>query len=279
MTIKNNLKQAIIKLNKKKNSSACLDAELLLSHVLKKPRSYLYIWPEKKITKKQETRYRRLVAGRLKEEPVAYLVRDKEFYGLNFYVDKNVLIPRPETECLVEEIFKTIRHKPYAIGHKLTIADIGTGSGCLAITLKKYLPKAKIYASDISKKALAVAKKNAKKHKVKIFWKHGDLLTPLKKIKFNIIMTNLPYLTSRQMKNKTIQAEPKSALFGGQDGLDIYRELLNQIKELKYRPLVFLEIDPAQTVKIRKMIKNILPTFIMKIKNDLAGKERIVMIK
>lgn len=277
MTIREILKKSEQKIKNKKIASASLDAEVLLSFVLKKPRSYLYIWPDKTITKKQETRFRRLVACRLKGEPIAYLIKNKEFYGLNFYVDKNALIPRPETECLVEEILKYLRIANRK--SRIAIADIGTGSGCLAITLKKYYPKAKIYASDISETALAVAKKNAKNHKIKIFFKQGNLLEPFKKTKFDIIVSNLPYLTPQQMKNKTIQAEPRSALFGGKDGLTYYQELLNQIKRCKHKPLIFLEIDPGQTKAIKKIIGKNLPDVSGEIKKDLAGKDRVVIIK
>lgn len=218
-----------------------------------------------------------MIQQRLKNEPVAYLINNKEFYGLNFYVDKNVLIPRPETEVLVDEIFKHIRIANHE--SRITICDIGTGSGCIAITLKKYLPKAKVYASDISKKALAVAKKNARKLKVKILNKQGDLLKPLKKIKINIIAANLPYLTPRQMKEESIQAEPKLALSGGKDGLDLYKELLNQVKEYAQKPLIFLEIDPRQAMKIRRLIKKKLPQAVIEIKKDLSGRNRIAIIR
>lgn len=276
MTIRQVLNLAIKKLDRKKIPSPDLSGELLLSYVLKKPRSYLYIWPQKTITKKQEARYKHLIQKRLKFEPVAYLIKSKEFYGLNFYVDKNVLIPRPETECLIDEV-----RKEAEASTPRRIADIGTGSGCIAITLKKYLPKAKVYACDISKKALAVAKKNARKHKVKIFFKRGDLLEPYKKTRLDLIVANLPYLKPLHQYLKHypgLKYEPKIALCAGPKGLDLYREFFRQLK--KYHPLskVFIEIDPGQSKAIKKIIRQNLSHPSVEIKKDLAGKNRIIII-
>ncbi|MFH1226121.1 MAG: HemK/PrmC family methyltransferase, partial [bacterium] len=144
MNIKKILKQAAEKLKAAKIDSAFLDADILLAFTLKKPKEFLYSYPEKKLTKNQLAKFNQLINRRAKREPVAYLINRKEFYGLDFYVDKNVLIPRPLTETLVEEIIKKVKNK------KVVIADIGTGSGCIAITLKKHLPQATIYAIDIS---------------------------------------------------------------------------------------------------------------------------------
>lgn len=288
MKIRKILNEAIVKFKKKKISSADIDAEILLSFVFKKPRSYLYIWPDKLITKKQEARYKRLVVRRLKEEPVAYLVKNKEFYGLDFYVDKNVLIPRPETECLIDEVLKGAEAPArFALRSKAgrstprRIADIGTGSGCIAITLKKYLPKAKVYASDISKEALAVAKRNAKKYKVKIFFKQGNLLTPLQKIKFNIIIANLPYLKPLKQylkKYPGLKYEPPIALCAGKQGLDLYQEFFLQLKKYQSRAKVLIEIDPGQVKAIRKIIIKNLPKAKIEIKKDLSRRDRIAIL-
>ncbi len=271
MTIRKALKTAADKLKKRRIPFASLDAEVLLSHVLKKPRSYLYIWPERKFTRKQETRYKKLIKQRLKHEPVAYLINNKEFYGLNFYVNKNVLIPRPETECLIDKILKI--KKPYAI------ADIGTGSGCIAITLKKYLPKAKIYASDVSKKALVVAKKNAKKHKTKILFKEGDLLEPWKKFKLDVIVANLPYLKPKLMKHPNLKFEPTIALDAGKKGLDLYERFFNQMNKYHPKTKAIIEIESGQVKAIQKIIKKNLPKAKVSIIKDLAGRDRVAIIK
>ena len=239
MIVKQALVWASQKLKAKKNTSADLDAEVLLSHVLKKPREYLFAYPETKLSTYQLKNFRTLLARRAKHEPIAYLTGHKEFYGLDFIVNKGVLIPRPETEALVEAVIKEVKNK------KLTIADIGTGSGCIAIALKKNLPKCKVIATDKSAAALKVAKQNAKKHQVAIQFKKGNLLEPMKKQKFDVVVANLPYLRDKldYPDRKVTKYEPALALKGGPDGLKIYRQFYQQLQKLKNKPkLVYLEM-------------------------------------
>lgn len=279
MTIKQALLTSTKKLKSKKITSASLDAEVLLSYVLKKLKEYLYTYPEKNISTKQLNNLTTLIERRAKNEPVAYLINKKEFFGLDFYVDKRVLIPRPETETLVEETIKACNNKQLAISYKpLAICDIGTGSGCIAITLAKYLPTAKIIATDISKDALIVAQKNAKKHKVfsKIKFLSGDLLKPIKNKKNDIIIANLPYVQSQ----KILKYEPKIALAGGKDGLEIYRKFFEQLKDFNLKNLtVLIEIDPSQKRKLERLILKLLPQSKIKTKKDLAGLTRLMIIK
>lgn len=231
-TIKEAQVSATQKLDKIGIDSSALDTDVLLSFVLKKPKEFLYTYPEKKLTASQIKKYNFLIKKRIKKMPIAYLIGHKEFFGLNFYVDKNVLIPRPLTESLVEAVIKEIKNK------KAIIADIGTGSGCIAIALKKHLPQATIYAVDISVAALKVAKKNARKHHAKIIFKKGNLLDPIKKIKIDYIVANLPYLKVGQIKDELIY-EPKTALLGGDKYI---KKLLRQIKNLSHSPKkIFLE--------------------------------------
>lgn len=239
MKIKQALKEATVKLKKKKITSASLDAEVLLSHVINKPREYLFTHPEANLSTFQLKNFRTLISRRTKHEPVAYLTGHKEFFGLDFIVNKSVLIPRSETESLVEAVIKEVGNK------KLTIADIGTGSGCIAIALKKNLPLTKIIATDKSAAALKVAKRNAQKHQVTIQFKQGNLLEPIKSQKIDVIVANLPYLKDnlKYPDQKTLQYEPKAALQGGQDGLKIYRQFFKQLQKLKNKPkLVYLEM-------------------------------------
>ena len=218
------------KLSKSKIESAMLDAEILLSFVLKNPKEFIYAHPEDTISKIQDTRYKKYLLRRIKGEPVAYIIGHKEFYGLDFLVNKNVLIPRPKTELLVEEILKNKNIK--------IIADIGTGSGCIAIALAKNNPKLKIYATDISARALEVAGQNAKFHKVKITFKKGNLLEPIKHIKLDALVANLPYLSKKiyQKNYSQLKFEPKLALLAGQGGLECYKKLFSQIRKLKHKP-------------------------------------------
>ncbi len=250
-----------------------LDAEVLLSFVLKKNKTFLYTYPEKKLSKPQTDKFKILIKQRAKNIPSAYLTKQKEFFGLNFYVDKRVLIPRPETEIIVEQASELI--KKYKLK---SLADIGTGSGCIAITLKKLFPKLKVLASDISLPALAVAKKNARLNKVRIQFKKGDLLTPYKHLKIDILVANLPYL-SQEIYNsaKTIKHEPKTALFAKKQGLEYIENTIKQIVKLNIRAkFLLLEIDPSQSKKLKKKLNKL--NYQVTITKDLQKLDRTLTI-
>lgn len=283
MTLWQALNWATKKLKTRKIKTAALDAEVLLSFVTKKPKEFLYTHPEIKLTKPQLKKFTALISRRLEGEPVAYLRKKKEFYGLDFYVDRRVLIPRPETELLVEKIIKLLKAKSYKLK---AIADIGTGSGCIAITLAKYLPKVKILATDISQKTLLVARKNARKHKVRIKFYRGNLLEPLKDKKIDIIIANLPYGCQDYWQNNStavtssLKFEPKKSIFTKEKGLYLYHCLFSQIAERKQKPkLILCEFDPRQTSRLEKLVKKYLPTSKLEIKKDLAGLNRVLLIK
>ncbi len=271
------IKQALVWSNKTlhKIDPQFIEGSILLSFCLGKNKEYLYTHPEQRLTEAQLKNYKKLITRRLKKEPIAYLIKQKEFYGLKFYVDKNVLIPRPETELIIDEILKINQNQKLK-----TILDIGTGSGCIAISLAKHLPKVKIFATDISQKALLVAKKNAKQHNVlkKIKFLQGDLIKPLKNQRFDLIIANLPYLIINELKN--VPFEPKKALFGGKNGLEIIEKFLAQVKNiLKPNSIIYLEISPTPVDKIKKLAKKYLPEKKMKFIKDLSLKNRIVVIK
>jgi release factor glutamine methyltransferase len=284
----------------RRNKIDLLDLELIISRVIKKPREFVLAHPEHKVIANCELRIANYVKRRISGEPLAYIFGEKEFYGLNFKVNKNVLVPRPETELLVEEaLYLASRNSQSA-----TLIDVGTGSGCIIITLAKQLKNSKFFAIDISKPALKIAHQNAKLHKVnkQIKFLQSNLLESIiKKIKNKkliidnpehsglIIVSNLPYLTPTQIKNSpTIRSEPKLALIAGRDGLKYYRKLFNQIKNLQatspeYSGLqakisVLCEIDPSQNLKIKKIIKKNLPQVKIKIKKDLCGLNRLVIV-
>jgi len=289
-TIKQSLLQAVNKL-KKTSESPWLDAEVLLAYALKINKTKLYARSEKVLTKNKYQSFQRLIARRLKNEPVAYITHHKEFFGLDFYVDKNVLIPRPETELLIEETLKqsSINKK------RLTIVDVGTGSGCIAISIAKNISHfltTKIYATDISKRALQIARKNAKRHKVfsKIKFLYGNLLKPLpislfKKKQNFIIVANLPYLTTREWQKTTPEIkkyEPRFALDGGKNGLFYFEELFQQIRSNKFvlnsLKFVTLEIGAKQGPKIKKLTKKYFPKSTFIIKKDLAELDRTAVV-
>jgi len=253
------------------------EIELILAHVLKKPREYIIAHPEHELTKLQIANCKLQIAKRLKGLPIAYITGHKEFYGLDFFVNKNVLIPRPETEFMVDEALRLATHSSQPI----TLIDVGTGSGCIVITLAKNLSNSKFIGIDISSQALLVARKNAKFHSVnkKIKFLRGSLLSPLKIQNSKlIILANLPYLTPSQIKDSpTIKYEPKSALSAGSDGLKYYRQLFKRIKDLRDAH-VLCEIDPGQTKKIKQLVKCELPEAAFQIKKDLSGLNRLVVI-
>jgi release factor glutamine methyltransferase len=212
--------------------------------------------------------------------PLAYLSGEKEFFKLNFKVNKHTLIPRPDTELMVEEAIRTLAN----FTNKTTLIDVGTGSGCIPISILKNLKQLpdETIAIDISPSALKIAKKNSKQHSVKIKFVQGDLLKNINKFSLNtniVITANLPYLTMEQFVNEpSIQREPKSALVADDDGLGLYQKLLKQIKNLNKPLTALFEIDPSQTEKIKKNISSVLPKAEVKIKTDLAGRERLVII-
>ena len=295
MNVKQVLFETTKKLKQKIKNIPHLEAEILLSYILKKPREYLFTHPEKQLTKKQIFKVRYLISKRVKGIPVAYLIGRKQFYCLDFYVNIHVLIPRPETELIVDEVISLLR-SILTNKQKITIIDIGTGSGCVIISIIKSLQKnkcpisnIKFIASDISKPALEVAYKNARKHKVNkyITFLNGNLLYPIinnSKFKIQnskfIITANLPYLTPKQIKiSPTIKFEPKIALLAGSDGLKYYRRIFKQLKLLNCALCLMCEINAEQTLKFKKIINEYLPKAKIQIKKDLKGHNRLILIK
>jgi len=280
MNINQALAKAIQIFKKAKIPTASLDVEVLLSFVLKKSKEYLFTYLEKKLSDAQQKRFDQLIKRRAKGEPVAYLIKHKEFFGLDFYVDQRVLIPRPETELLVEKTIELLKAKSYQLK---AIADIGTGSGCIAVALAKNLPTIKIMASDYSVSALQVAKTNVKKNNVKIKFFKGYLLEPLQKIKIDILVANLPYVSPKWKKSGPaagLKFEPPKALFTSENGLLLYRQLFKQIIERKQQPkFIICEFDPRQTKGIKILTKKILPKYQAEIKKDLAGLNRLLILK
>lgn len=295
MTIKEALQKANKKLKKCKIEDFSFEGELLLSFVLDKPREFLFTHPEKKLTLIENIKFQYLLTKRCKWIPLAYITGSKEFYGLNFLVNKNTLIPRPETELIVDESLAIIYDNLEK--DNINIIDLGTGSGCIIITLTKLIKEkfAKFNSKDnnfigvdINDKTLEIAKQNSLKHNLNndIKFIQSDLLTKINKkacfSNLTIITANLPYLTPDQVKNSpTIQKEPERALIAGNDGLFYYRKLFEQINEIDIvSPLYILcEIDDTQKESISKLIKEKLPQSEFIIKKDLQSLERLVIIK
>lgn len=210
------------------------DAELLLRHLLKTSRSWMLANLDTELLGTSWESYYDLLQRRYKGEPIQYILGETEFYGLPFCVAPGVLIPRPETEHLVEKVLQLAAEIPQ---RNLRIADIGTGSGAIAVALAHGLPEARIFATDLSLEALAIARKNAQCNQVaqRITFLEGDLLAPLAGEQFQIIASNPPYVPLADRDSLSVEVrefEPHSALFAGDDGLEIYRRLIPGAREL-----------------------------------------------
>ncbi len=233
------------------------EIELLLGHVLKQSKEFLYLQPEQKLTKLQESRLKKFLAEFKNGKPIAYLLGYKYFYGLKFKVNEHTLIPRPESEWLVDKALALTKDTKSP-----KIVDIGTGSGCLAISIGKFSTnKPKIFASDISNKALAIAKHNAKQHKVKIKFKVQDLLSKDKN-EYDLIIANLPYVPHKDYEKSlsNLKHEPKSALVDPGQDFQLYETLFTQIPNcLNRNGLVLLEIDPSMKSLIQNWFKKNMP--------------------
>ena len=240
-------------LKENKIPSYILDSEILLSKTLGKSREEILINLEKKITKKNISIFKTYLQRRSKNEPIAYILEEKEFWSKKFKVSKDTLIPRPETELLIDKLLKIYR------GKKISILDIGTGSGCIIISLLSSLTKSIGIGVDISKNAISVAKNNAFKYKlsnkVKFFNKTIDDVFGKK---FDLIVSNPPYIKRKDIKNLSDDIkkyEPRMALDGGNDGLDLIKKVIYKSKNiLKINGLLALEIGNEQIKKVSKIL-------------------------
>ncbi|MCK8816411.1 peptide chain release factor N(5)-glutamine methyltransferase [Natroniella sulfidigena] len=254
-----------------------LDAEILLAEVLELERIKLYVNFDQPLEKSEVDRYRELVVSRSKGIPVAYLVGNQEFMSLEFKVTPDVLIPRPETEHLVETALELIAELDQT---ELKIADVGTGSGAIIISLVKLATKDLTGVGiDISEQALKIAQKNAIKHQVKgkIDFRLGDLLEPLDD-RVDLIVSNPPYIPTGQLSDlqQEVKAEPMLALDGGAEGLDYYYQIIKQATtKLRSDGLILLEVGINQARKVAEMLKEFNFKEI-EIIEDYSGIERIV---
>ncbi len=259
-----------------------LEAELLLGHELGLSRPQLIARWDQGLSTDQAESYLELVGRRVHREPLAYIVGHKEFFGLEFEVDRNVLIPRPETELLVERAIEMARQ--IDAGGNVAIADIGTGSGAIAVSLAVSLCKASIYAVDRSAPALAVAARNCHRHGVEdqIRLLQGDLLAVLPE-PVDMIVANLPYVECAELETLAPEVrcfEPAEALEGGADGLDTIRRLLVQVADQARRPkVVLLEIGATQGQAVIGLAKEILGGAKASLIQDYAGFDRIVTVR
>ena len=255
-----------------------LDAQVLLAHVMERPRSWILAHPEVPLTRTQESTLENLISRIEAGEPLPYLLGRWEFFGLNFNISSETLIPRPETELLVEHALDWIKmHPPINWA-----ADIGTGSGCIAVALAHHASHIHVLAADISLPALRVARSNAEKHGVerRVHFIQSDLLPHTAEC-FNLICANLPYIPNQILASiKVVEWEPLQALNGGKDGTKIiHRFIQTSPNHLSRNGLLLLEIDPSQAQSLLPIIQSVHPQAKVDFLMDLAGHQRIVSIQ
>lgn len=276
MTIKQALSHARETLAANNIENPSLESELMLRHTLQLDRVQLYLELDHKLNPDQYEEFWSLIERRLNREPTAYITGHREFYGLDFYVDSSVLIPRPETELLVEKALELAQNH-----HLATIADIGTGCGAIAISLAVNLPQIRIYATDISASALKVASSNCQKHGVlnRICLLEGDMLDPLPE-PVDLIVANLPYVGESELTQmNTLGFEPSLALDGGSDGLGKIRQLGTQITgKLHPGGSLLLEIGQGQREAVTEFLRSLFPSAEIEVTPDLGGIDRVVSL-
>lgn len=258
--------------------SARLDAEVLLAFCLNRDRLDFFKNPEMQVTKAKQAYFKRLVARRLKWEPVAYITGRKEFWSFTLEVNQDVLIPRPDTEVIVEETLHICRTQ---VLDKPLILDIGTGSGAIALALAKELPHARIAATDISPTALKIAGKNARRlglaKRINLF--QGNLFEPVDDI-YNIIVSNPPYISAQEYQELPAGVkdyEPREALWAGQTGVEFYEKLIYQAKKhLKESGWLLLEIGAKKDAIVHKIMEDSGIYDSIVVSNDYAGFTRVI---
>lgn len=269
--------EAATTLRKRGDPTAALDADLLLAHVLGIPKEELYAHLDVGITEEALEAHRALIARRAEGEPVAYLRGWKEFFGLRFAVDRRVLIPRPETEVLVEAAIEFLRRTG-----RSDVADVGTGSGAIAIAVALAVPHARVLATDASAEALEVARANVRAHGVesRVELREGDLLDPVD-APVDLVAANLPYLRPEALERlggdrTSLAFEPPVAVLAGSDGLDVIRRCIDELPE-KLRPggAALFECDPPQASEVEELLRRAVGAT-TRVLPDLAGAPRVV---
>ncbi|MDP3028682.1 MAG: peptide chain release factor N(5)-glutamine methyltransferase [Deltaproteobacteria bacterium] len=259
------------------------DAQVLVAHVLGVDRLNLFLDMDRFLTSAEEETLAGLIRERTKRKPLQHILGEQEFWSLSFKVTSGVLIPRPETEILVEAVLSTVK-KQGIPPDDLTILDLCTGSGILAVVLARELPGADIYAVDISKEALSVAMENARRHEVSdpITFLQGDLFAPLadQGVSFDLIVSNPPYIPGEMFPGLSPEVrdyEPRLALDGGPDGLDVIRKIIIQsVAHLKVGGRLFLEIGDGQGVEVLKEIERRKALGNVSIIRDYCGIDRVI---
>lgn len=272
------LEEATRRLDTGRGDTSGLDAQVLLAHCIGRDRQFLYAHPERELSGADEERFRSMVARRMEGEPVAYITGEKEFWSLTFEVTPDVLIPRPDTEILIEEVLKLFKREA-----EVRILEIGTGSGAISVALASELQRASITATDSSPESLAVAAGNARNNQVseRISFMCGDLFEPVRG-PFDIIVSNPPYISEEEFALLAPEVrgyEPRSALVAGPDGTEIHRRLVQGARQLLADGgWLAMELGAGQRGAIEKMLYNSDYCDIV-FHRDYAGVERVALAK
>ena len=279
MQIKEAMRKGMIKLKTNDVKEPSLKARLLMQYILNRPREYILVHDDKQLTLRQNVDYFKLIKKLIEGVPLQHITHQQEFMKLMFYVDENVLIPRPDTEVLVEEVIKLAK----SINAK-KILDLCTGSGAIAVSLAKYIEGSQITATDISRKALSIAKLNATNNNVedRITFVSSDLFQNISEEKYDIIVSNPPYIKRKVIKtlDEEVKREPIIALDGGNDGLDFYKKIIgNAYQYLKYKGYLCLEIGYDQKDEVIDLINKEEKYIDTYSKKDLFDNDRIVITK
>ena len=259
---------------------ARLEAEVMVMNVMRMPRQDLFAHQEDEATTQQEQDIEGILQRRRTREPLAYIMGYREFYGINLLVNADVLVPRPETETMVEHaLFMSLMGMEST---QLVIADVGTGTGAIAINLAIHLPAARIYAVDLTDPVLNVANYNIRSHNVadRVTLCQGDLLEPVPE-PVDLVVANLPYIPTERVDTlqPEVRWEPRAALDGGADGLDLVRRLLEQATtRLKDQGVILLELDPEQMPVAREIAQRHFPDANITVEQDLARQDRIFVL-
>lgn len=257
-------------------------ARILLQHVLQENYSGLMMKMHDNITKEAWEQFQSYVYEHVKGKPVQYITGVEEFYGRTFRVNESVLIPRPETEELIVGAIERME-KIFSENHPISIADIGTGSGIIAITMKLEWPTAEVTATDISPSAIETAKFNANALNAKVNFRLGDLTEPIEDTKWDVILSNPPYIShaeAKEMSDIVLNHEPHNALFADEEGLYFYRKLAENLpKIVKDKALIGVEIGFTQGKQVANLFQKAFPNSIVEIVQDINKKDRIVFCK
>lgn len=279
MTINDILRQATARISETGSDEAALEAEILLMHATGFDRAQIYARLGDELPSAQVDAFAAYVQRRLAHEPVAYIIGHKEFFELDFEVTRAALIPRPESEMLVELVLLFAQER----GEDLTIADIGTGSGAIAVSLAHALPGSCVIATDVSPEALGLARRNAERHHVanRVDFRHGDVLDPLDG-RVDVIVTNLPYVRTDEwhaLPPELAQHEPRVAFDGGPDGLTLIRRMLRDAPS-RLRPggALFAEISDDQGEAVLALVEQAFPGASSESRKDLANLDRVLCV-